>query len=279
MSEHLASTDIKQELLAQKEQPKMGVTTVVKIGGSVAAASGSLLDNIAFLHTEVGIPVVIVHGGGPEIDAALNEHGINPQKVDGLRVTDRDTLEVVVPTLNGINHQLTAFLQGLGAKALGFTAESGLLQAVVENSKLGFVGSVSSVNAGCLKTHLAEGVIPIITPLANAQENNEQFFNINGDTAAGAIAISLGANLVLVTDVPGVMDKNGLVVSHMSKDLYQQMAAEGSITSGMIPKLEAGFQVAESGNKVTICQAGDFLHFFTDKPRGTLISELSEREI
>lgn len=279
MSEYLVPTDIKQELLAQKEQLKMGVPTVVKIGGSVAAASDGLLDNIAFLHKEVGIPVVIVHGGGPEIDTALKEHGIYPQKIDGLRVTDSDTLGIVVSTLNGINHQLTASLQELGAKALGFTADSGLLQAVVENPKLGFVGNVSYLNTDCLKNHLAQGVIPVITPVAIMQENNGQFLNINGDTAAGSIAASLGASLVLVTDVPGVMDKSGLVVSHMTKDLYHQMIAEGSVTSGMTPKLEAGFQVAESGNKVTICQSGDLLHFFTNNSKGTVISELSEREI
>lgn len=279
MSEYLSHIDIKEELIAQKELLKGAGPTVVKIGGSVAAASDSLLDNIAFLHKEVSIPVVIIHGGGPEIDAALKEQGINPQKIDGLRVTDSDTLGVVVSTLNGINHQLTVSLQELGIKALGFTADSGLLQANVENPNLGFVGNVTSVKAGCLKTHLAEGVVPVITPVASMEENNGQFLNINGDTAAGAIALSLGANLVLVTDVPGVMDKNGTVISHMTKDSYQQMIAEGIVTSGMIPKLEAGFLAADSVCKVAICQTGDLLHFFTNNPKGTVISELSDREI
>jgi len=279
MSEFILHSDIKQELVAQKEKLKLGVPTVVKIGGSVGAQQANILGNIAFLHQEVGIPLVIVHGGGPEIDVALKDQGINPQKVDGLRVTDEDTLGVVVSTLNGINHKLTDSLQNLGVNALGFAADSGLLEAVIENPKLGFVGNISSVNSTCLTAHLSEGVIPVITPLGTMQENNGQFLNINGDTAAGAIAKSLGANLLLVTDVPGVMDSNGTVIPSVNKDSYQQMIAEGTITFGMIPKLEAGFQVADLSCKVVICQAEDLLHFFTDNPKGTFITELSEKEI
>lgn len=274
MSEYLSQTDIKDELLAQKELLKEGVPTVVKIGGSVASERASTLDNIAFLHRQVGVPLVIVHGGGAEIDAALEKRGIDPQsieRIDGLRVTDKDTLEVVVSVLNGINLQLTAVLQEFEVNTLGFTADSGLLEAVIEDRRLEFVGKVSQVNSDGLKACIKEGVIPVITPIATMKGNVEQFLNINGDTAAGAIAKSIGANLVLVTDVPGVKDENGIVIPQISNDLYKQMLADGTITSGMLPKLEAGFHAADLAVKVNICQAGDLLHFFTDKPKGTLI--------
>lgn len=271
MSEYLSQPNIKEELIDHKELLKGVVPTVVKIGGSVAVERVSTLSNIAFLHKQIGIPLVIVHGGGAEIDSVLIEQGIKSQRVDGLRVTDGETLRVVISVLNGINHQLVTVLQDLGVKATGFTADSGLLQAVIEDPRLGFVGKVSSVNSDGLKACLEEGVIPVITPIATMQ-GSVQFLNINGDTAAGAIAASLGANLILVTDVPGVKDGNGIVIPQINNDLYKQMLANGIITFGMLPKLEAGFHAADLAVKVSICQAGDLLHFFTDKPRGTLIS-------
>lgn len=278
MNEHLSQTGIREELIAQKEMLSGGVPTVVKIGGSVASERATTLNSIAFLHQQIGIPFVIVHGGGAEIDVALKEKGINPQRVNGLRVTDNDTLEVVVSVLNGINHQLTGVLQELGVHTLGFTADSGLLQAVIEDPRLGFVGKVSSVNSDGLKACIKEGVIPVITPIATIQGNVEQFLNINGDTAAGAIAVSLSANLVLVTDVPGVMDSNKSVVTQMNRELYKKMLAEGDIIAGMLPKLEAGFHALGSASKVTICSPEDILYFFTDNPKGTLLSEKNERK-
>lgn len=272
MNEYLAQADLKQELIAQQETLKVGLPTVVKFGGSVVAERASTLDDVAFLHKQVGISLVIVHGGGPEIDATLKQKDISPQRVYGLRITDSDTLGVVVSVLNRINHQLVTVLQELGVQAVGFNADSGLLKAVVKDPRLGFVGAVSSVNTEDLKNHINLGVLPVITPIATMQDNTEQFLNINGDTAAGAIAASLSGNLILVTDVPGVMDKSKSVVRHINNDLYKQMLAEGSITSGMIPKIKAGIHAVTAGGKVNICQSPDLLYFFTEQPKGTLIS-------
>lgn len=273
MNEYLSQVDIKQKLIVNKEILKELVPTVIKIGGSIAAESATTFGDIVFLRKAIGVPLAIVHGGGPEIDRALQEASIATRRVDGLRITDRETLSVVVSVLNGINTQMVEALQNLGVNAVGYSVDSGLLQAVIEDPRLGFVGSVSSVDAEHLKSHIDQGVVPIIAPVAIMHDNPTQYLNINGDTAAGAIATSLGLHLVLATDVPGVKDVNDVVLPLINSSQYEQMCAAGIITSGMLPKLQAGLQVANAGGKAIICQGKNLLYAFSGEPRGTLVNQ------
>ncbi len=271
MSEYLSYPDIKQELLARKEVLQRGSPTVIKIGGSIAAEADTTLRDVAFLHREIGTPLVIVHGGGPEIDRALREGGVETRRIEGLRVTDSKTLAVVVSVLDSINAQMIGALQNFGVNAIGYDSQSGLLQAVVEDPRLGFVGSASMVDAERLRSHVDQGIVPVITPIAIMQGNSTQFININGDTTAGAIAASLGSHLILATDVPGVKDANDLIMSDIDSDQYSQMYAAGIITSGMIPKIQAGLQAASAGGRAIICRGQDLLYAFGEKPRGTYV--------
>jgi len=247
------------------------VPTVIKIGGSIGAQRSGTLNDIAFLHQQLGFPLVVVHGGGPEIDAALKEKNIEPQKIDGQRVTDSKTLSVVVSVLNGINQQIVTVLQEQGDLVSPYIFDSGLLQGKIRDPRLGFVGSISEVRSHILILDMERRSLPVVTPIAAMEGNQGQALNINGDIAAGAIAASLGANLILVTDVCGVMDRDGKLVKQMSKELYQQMLQEGDITAGMLPKLEAAFMATNSQAVVAICAASDLLSFFVSKPKGTMV--------
>ena len=270
MNEHISQSDIKQELLARKEVLLSGVPTVIKIGGSIAVEADTTLRDIAFLHREIGIPLVIVHGGSPEINKALEAKGVKTQKVDGLRVTDSETLKVVVDVLNGINAQMVESLQNLGVNSVGYDSKSGFLEGVIGDPRLGYVGAVSFVDRESLRSHNAQGIVPVIAPIALMQGKPAQFLNINGDTAAGAIAASLRSHLVLATDVSGVL-VNGITLPQVNSEQYRQMYEEGIVTSGMIPKLQAGLQAVHSSGKAIICQGRDLLYAFGENPRGTVI--------
>lgn len=274
MNEYRTPLDIKTELSARTEELRSLPPTVVKIGGSIVAERETTLRDVAFL-SQLGIPLVIVHGGGPEIDEVLKTRNIPTERVDGLRVTDAVTLDVVVSVLNGINAQVTHALQELGVPTIGYTAETRLLQADIEDKRLGFVGSVSSVPATGIRNlfiDISQGIIPVISPVGIMQDHADQYLNINGDTASAAITAALGGNLILVTNVEGVLDQNGLLIPEVNQAQYQIMRDAKVIDGGMIPKLQAGIKATSGGGKAIICHGNNLLYAFSQNPRGTIIT-------
>jgi len=225
--------------------------TVVKIGGSTLGDRDSSLDDIAALHKE-GQRFVVVHGGGATISEWLDRHGVESRFVRGLRVTDERALEVVVAVLAGlVNKRLVAELGARGASACGLCgADVGILRARRYDPELGFVGEIVSVNVEPLRS-VAGGVVAVLAPIAVEVEGESlrpQLLNVNADTAAGEVAAALGADrLVFLTDVPGVMDAAGAVRRRLSAADARELLDAGTVSGGMIPKVEAGLRASEAG--------------------------------
>jgi acetylglutamate kinase len=220
-----------------------GTTVVVKYGGSAMDDPG-LRDSFAgdvTLLSMVGIRPVVVHGGGPQISAAMAREGIEPTWVDGLRVTDAATIGVVQRTLVGlINPDIVRLLNGHGSSAIGVTGlDADLLRARPKDERLGFVGEVTTVNTALIEGIVERGLVPVVAPIARGEDG--QVYNINADTAAGVLARSLRAQkLVYLTDVEGVYHDHtdpDTLISRM--DLTGLRALLPSISGGMRPKLES----------------------------------------
>lgn len=231
-----------------------GRTFVVKYGGHAMGdpeAARDFAEDIVLLRA-VGINPVVVHGGGPQIGAMLAKLGVESTFVDGLRVTDKATAEVAEMVLSGaINKQLVGWLAGAGGKAIGISGKDGNLVRAkkVERTTrdpdsnieravdLGFVGEPEHVDTAIIDTAVASGMIPVIAPIGADAEGNT--YNINADTMAGAIAAALGAaRLFLLTDVAGVLDKSGALLTDLSPADIASLKGDGTISGGMIPKLE-----------------------------------------
>lgn len=211
---------------------------VVKCGGSVLARlSDTFFSSLQKLKAEHDL--VVVHGGGPEIDEMLTKLNIPVEKKNGLRVTTKDVLQVVEMILCGmVNKNLVARFEKNGASAVGLSGCDGkLLEAAALNEELGYVGDVKAVNVKLLQSLLSQELVPVVSPVG--MDTSGQLYNINGDTAAGAIASSLGAKqLLFVTDVPGVLH-NGELIREANEELLANLIEEGVITGGMIPKVKA----------------------------------------
>lgn len=211
---------------------------VVKCGGSVLARlSDTFFSSLQKLKAEHDL--VVVHGGGPEIDEMLTKLNIPVEKKNGLRVTTKDVLQVVEMILCGmVNKNLVARFEKNGASAVGLSGCDGkLLEASALNEELGYVGDVKAVNVKLLQSLLSQELVPVVSPVG--MDTSGQLYNINGDTAAGAIASSLGAKqLLFVTDVPGVLH-NGELIREANEELLSSLIEEGVITGGMIPKVKA----------------------------------------
>lgn len=261
---------IEQELLSNKEMLSQGRPTVIKIGS--AEDAGEVLRHIGFLVNEVGARVAVVHGGGKEIDKALEARGITPRKIDGLRVTDEETLRIVVDVLDRKNRELVDSLRRIKVNAVPYDSTSHIIRGVQEDERLGFVGKVICVDTRMVEEDIENKRVSVISPVGVVVNSNSQHLNNNGDRAAGAIAQVLGANLVLVTAVGGVLDSKGKLIREISDSRFQMMQQEGSITDGMIPKLKAACQVAVSGGKATICGTSDLLHVVFGYSRGTVFN-------
>ncbi len=223
---------------------------VVKLGGSTLGAHDTSLRDIAEARRN-GRNVVVVHGGGAAISAWLQRAGVEAHFVNGLRVTDAATLDVVVAVLAGaVNKQLVAELSALGAPAIGLSgADSLILQARRYDDALGFVGKIERVNPFPLEELLRLGYLPIIAPIAiEADGGGSQLLNTNADTAAGEIAAALGAErLVFLTDVEGVLAGDGRLLARLSTAEARALIAAGVAGGGMIPKLEAAVRAAAAG--------------------------------
>jgi acetylglutamate kinase len=228
-----------------------GLPIVVKIGGSTLGSHDTSLKDLVTLQKE-GVDVVVVHGGGNVISQWMQRQGIHPRFVNGLRVTDAPSLEIVVAVLTGlINKELVSLLHHLGGRAIGISGiDGGLLEAHIANPDLGYVGEISRVNSAPLRAILDSGYIPIVAPLGvDCQDGSEHAggpLNINGDTVAGELAHALGARrLIFLTDVEGIMDGSGRVIRRLDRRRANILFKSGVVRGGMIPKLSACLRALE----------------------------------
>jgi acetylglutamate kinase len=252
--------------------------TVVKLGGSTLGSHDTSLRDIADARRD-GRRIVVVHGGGATISAWLARSGIEPRFVRGLRVTDEETLEVVIAVLAGVvNKQLVAALSALGAPAVGLSGADGLiLQAQRYDDDLGFVGLIHRVNPYPLSELLDLGYVPVVAPIAIESEAGQaRLLNTNADTAAGELAAALHAErLVFLTDVEGVLDAERHVLGHLTAGEAGALIAAGVAAGGMIPKLEAAVRAAGAGSATRIVNgraAGVLARVFAGGGGGTTVA-------
>ncbi len=256
-----------------------GATVVIKLGGH-AMGSDEAMASFArdvVLMQQVGANPVIVHGGGPMINAMLKRLDIQSEFVGGKRVTDAATMEVVEMVLSGlVNKRIVQAIGDQGGRAIGLSGKDAQLVTCKQtNPDLGFVGTPDKVDASILRNLFDSNVIPVIAPLG-AGENGETF-NINGDTAAGAIAGALKADrLLLLTDVAGVKNADGEVLTEMSASQIRELTADGTIAGGMIPKTETALDAIDAGVRAVVILDGRapnacLLELFTDHGAGSLI--------
>ena len=256
-----------------------GATVVIKLGGHAMGSDEGMASfaRDVVLMRQVGMNPVIVHGGGPMINAMLKRLDITSEFVGGKRVTDAATMEVVEMVLSGlVNKRIVQAIGAQGGRAVGLSGKDArLITCTQTNPDLGFVGTPSHVDPGILRTLFDGNIIPVIAPLG-AGENGESF-NINGDTAAGAIAGALKADrLLLLTDVPGVKNKDGKVLTEISAAQIHEMTADGTIAGGMIPKTETALSAIDEGVRAVVILDGQvpnacLLELFTDHGAGSLI--------
>ncbi len=236
-----------------------GKTIVIKYGGS-AQTSPELKEKFAqdiTLLSLVGIKPVIVHGGGARINELLEQLNIQSKFIDGQRVTSKETMRVVEMVLSGeINKNITSLLNYHGAKAIGISGkDSSIIKAKPkEKGKFGYTGIIKKVNAKTIKNLIKEGFIPVIAPIADGKEANHLGYNINADLAASKIAAALKAQKVLfLTDTIGVLDKEKNLISSLDKAQVKKYIKDGTISGGMIPKVNSCLEAIHNGvNKAHI---------------------------
>ena len=256
-----------------------GATVVIKFGGhamSNEAAMDSFARDITLMQ-QVGVNPVVVHGGGPMINKTLDKLGIKSEFVNGKRVTDAATVEVVEMVLSGlVNKRIVQAINGQGGKAVGVSGkDANLMICTQTDPDLGFVGTPAKMNPEFLRDLAAAGTIPVIAPIGAGA--NGETFNVNGDTAAGAIAASLKADrLLLLTDVAGVKNRDGEVVTELTPEQISDLTADGTIAGGMIPKTETALAAIEGGVRAVVILDGRapnacLLELYTDHGAGSLI--------
>ncbi len=269
-----------------------GQTVVVKYGGH-AMGDNSLAADFAsdiVLLKQVGVNPLVVHGGGPQIGKMLSRLQIESEFVDGLRVTDRSTVDVVEMVLSGsINKAIVASINSAGGRAIGISGKDGNLIRTrkLERTKidpdsniervvdLGFVGDPDEVNDTVLRTLTAGGLVPVIAPIGLGHDG--ETYNINADTAAGAISGAVDAKrLLLLTDVAGVLDKSGELIEELTVAEAKQLIANGTASGGMIPKIETCIEALEKGAEAAVILDGRVPHavlleLFTPLGPGTII--------
>ena len=233
-------------------------TIVVKIGGSTLGNHDTTLSDVVELHKQ-GKNVVVVHGGGKIISEWMQRQGVRPKFVNGLRVTDHASLEIVVAVLTGlINKNLVASLISMKGKAIGMSgADNSLLTAKIRSADLGLVGDVIRVEIESLTTLLESGFIPVVAPIGishhEGQDSRPTLLNINADTAAGEIAAALNSRqLIFLTDVEGVLDTSRRLIPRLTEKQASKLISSKVAAGGMIPKLEACVRSLESGGHAQI---------------------------
>ena len=261
-----------------------GKVVVVKYGGNAMLneeLKQAVMEDIVLLST-IGIKVVLVHGGGPEINNMLERVGKESKFVDGLRYTDAETMEVVQMVLTGkLNKDIVSILLQEGGKAVGLSGvDSGLLRAKKTEKELGFVGDITEVNPEILHTLLDNGFIPVVSTVAIGNDGDKNRYNINADTAAAKIAVALKAEkFVQLTNVPGVLrdvkDPTS-IIKRIEKTAIGSLKATGIISSGMIPKIDCCLTALQGGVPRTHIIDGRVPHsllieMFSDRGIGTMI--------
>ncbi|WP_292289717.1 acetylglutamate kinase [Marivita sp.] len=260
-----------------------GAIVVVKFGGNAMgddAAMAEFARDIVLMR-QVGINPVVVHGGGPMINDMLTKLGIKSEFVRGKRVTDKATVQVVEMVLTGlVNKRIVQAIMDEGGRAVGLSGkDDDLMVCEADDPELGFVGRPVEMNPQVLRDLFKAGIIPVVAPVATGMGPNETF-NVNGDTAAGAVAGALKADrLLLLTDVSGVKDTGGNVVTSMTPEEVRSMIADGTIGGGMIPKTETALKAIEDGVRAVVILDGRvpnacLLELFTEHGAGSLIRAL-----
>ena len=259
-----------------------GKVVVVKYGGNAMTdetLKSQVMEDIVLLRL-IGVKIVLVHGGGPEISELMDKLGKKPEFVDGLRVTDRETVDIVQMVLAGkINKTLVNLIEARGGRAVGLSGIDGrMIEAKMKDPRLGYVGEITRVRTRPIEDLLLGGYIPVISTVACDKEGNT--YNINGDTAAAFIAGALGAErLILMTDIAGILrDKNdpATLIPEVSISEAKTLFEAGVISGGMIPKVECCVTAIEQGVKNAVIMDGRISHsilmeLLTDEGAGTLI--------
>ena len=266
-----------------------GKIVVVKYGGNAminAELKQQVMQDIVLLWL-IGVKVVLVHGGGPDIDDIMKKLGKQPKFVDGLRVTDKETIDIVQMVLSGkVNKTLVNLLESKGGRAMGISGMDGrLIEAEQKDERLGYVGNVTRVNTKPIMDLLEKGYIPVVSTIGCDREGNA--YNINGDTAAAHIAGAIGAeNLIMMTDIDGILkDRNDpdSLIPRITVSEAQQLRREGVIDGGMIPKVGCCIEAVYRGVKQVIIMDGRVPHsilmeILTDEGAGTMVVADKQRE-
>ncbi|MFN6978642.1 MAG: acetylglutamate kinase [Gemmobacter sp.] len=263
-----------------------GAVVVIKFGGNAMGDDAAMAEfaRDVVLMRQVGVNPVVVHGGGPMINDLLARLGVESHFVRGKRVTDKRTVEVVEMVLSGlVNKRIVQAIMDAGGRAVGISGkDDDLMVCEADDPELGFVGRPVEMNVQVLRDLYGAGIIPVVAPVGTGMADNETF-NVNGDTAAGAIAGALQADrLLLLTDVSGVKDAGGTVVTQLTPDDVRRLTAEGVIAGGMIPKTETALTALEQGVRAVVILDGRIpnaclLELFTDHGAGSLIRSTEPR--
>ena len=258
-----------------------GKTVVIKYGGNAMTSESlkqQVMEDIVLLWL-TGVKVVLVHGGGPEINALMERLGKKPEFVDGLRVTDKETVDIVQMVLAGkINKSLTGLLETKGGRAIGLSGvDDRLIEAKCKDSRLGFVGEVTKINTAIVDDLLARNYIPVISTIGYGTDG--ETYNINGDTAAAFIAGALKAErLIMMTDIAGILrdpKDPATLIPEITVEEAEELKRSGVISGGMIPKAECCIKAIQEGVKKVIIMDGRVPHsilieLLTDEGAGTM---------
>ncbi len=259
-----------------------GKIVVVKYGGNAMIneqLKQQVMEDITLLWL-IGVKVVLVHGGGPEINDLMKKVGKIPEFVDGLRVTDKETVDIVQMVLAGkVNKDLVKLIQSKGGHAVGLSGiDGGILEAEVKNEKLGYVGRITKVRTKPIMDLLENHYIPVISTVASDHQGNS--YNINGDTAAAVIAGALGAErLIMMTDIAGILadkDDPSTVIPRITVTEAKKLYDKGIISGGMIPKVDCCIEALDKGVGVVVIMDGRVPHsilmeLLTEEDTGTMV--------
>ena len=260
-----------------------GKIVVVKYGGNAMVneqLKQQVMEDIVLLWL-IGVKVVLVHGGGPEISELMNKLGKKAEFVDGLRVTDKETVDIVQMVLAGkVNKTLVNLLEMYGGKAMGISGMDGrLIEAKVKDERLGYVGEITKVHIRPVTDLLEKGYIPVVSTIGCDKSGNA--YNINGDTAAAYIAGALGAErLIMMTDIAGILhdkDDPSTLIPEITVEEAEQLHKEGAISGGMIPKVDCCIEAIQKGVENVIIMDGRVPHsilmeLLTDEGAGTMVT-------
>ena len=261
-----------------------GKIVVIKYGGNAMIneqLKQQVMEDIVLLWL-IGVKVVLVHGGGPEINELMTKLGKKAEFVDGLRVTDKETVDIVQMVLAGkVNKTLVNLLEMKGGKAMGISGMDGrLIESEIKDERLGYVGKITKVHITPVIDLLEKGYIPVISTIGCDKQGNA--YNINGDTAAAFVAGALGAQrLIMMTDIDGILrdkDDPGTIIPHLTIEEIEQLKGEGIISGGMIPKVDCCVEAIHKGVKNVVIMDGRVPHsilmeLLTDEGAGTMVSE------